>query len=444
MNGYLSADEIIERTAELIDARTGLITPPQELPAESGNPEIIVYSSTLARLQQASSHIELRADDGLVMAGSGSSVNRDLARAKAICEALERYCNISYDPDAVRVASRDELGDDALDLNLFHRGHSSEYKIVSSHTPPDNGQPIRWVRGLSLVTGRKLWVPFSAVYISTPYKYPGETFVIPISTGSALAASYERAAVAGTLELVERDTLSLVWLQKLALRRIDFSCCRNQALLARARSIEDAGIEQHFFDATTDLGFPTAYLIQVAPGRDLHVLVMAATRLNMEEAMIRVMDEASSSRVALENLARKPPMYDPNDYRTFTRLTDGAVFYGDPANIGAFDFLLANPSSVKLADIPARSAIDDAAMLAGSIESFRRSGLELVCVDITTPVLARTGLRAVRMVAPQLMPLTINHNMKYGGTPRLYEAPVRMSHPVRGFEDLNPHPQPFA
>ena len=444
MNGYLTAEDIIARTTELVGGRTGLIGSPMELLAESGNPEIIVYSSPLCRLQNALPHIQLQTNDGLIMAGSGSSTERDLAKAKAICEALERYCNISFDPNAVRVATRNELGEEALDLTLFHRGHENEYSIASSHVPPDNDQKIRWVKGKSLVSGKDLWVPFSAVYIATPYLYPGESFVIPISTGSALAASYERAAVSGTLELIERDTLSLVWLQQLRLKRIDYSGCRNPEFLQRASAIAAAGIDQHFFDATTDLGFPTAYLLQVSRQGDLHVLVMAASRLDMEDAMIRVMDEASASRAALEKLARKPPLFDPSNFKSFTRLTDGAVYYADPKNIGAFDFLLKDPDTIRLEDTVRHEAKDDRAMLDTILSAFRRNGMELVCADLTTPQLSRIGLRVVRMIAPQMLPLTVNYNMKYGGTPRLYEAPRRMGHPVREFQDLNNWPQPFA
>ncbi len=444
VNGYLTPEDIFARTAELLDMRTGMVNPPVELPAESGAAQIMVYSAALSRLQNAMPHIEMRADDGLIMSGSGSSTRRGPARAKAICEALERYCNISYDPASVRVAARNQLGEEAVDLSLFHRGEDTEYEVVSSHIRASSDLKIRWVKGRSLVSGRELWVPFSAIYISTPYQYPGEAFVIPISTGSGLAASYARAAVAGTLELVERDTLSLTWLQKMRLKRIDICGSRNSELIHRAQMIQQSGIDQFFFDATTDIGFPTAYLIQRAPGRDLHIMVMAATRLNMEDAIIRVMDEASSSRIALEALARQPKLYRSDDFRTFTRLTDGAVFYADPANERAFDFLLEDYQTIALEDIVSPRVATDTEMIDEVVEAFRRSDLELICVDLTTPQLKRVGLRSVRMLAPQLMPLTINYNMKYGATPRLYQAPARMGQKVYDFPDLNQWPQPFA
>lgn len=115
--GYLSAEELLTRVAPLVDGRTGLIGPTSEVYLEPGNPEIIVYSSMLSDLTQALPHITLKNEDGLPMAGSGSSTTRDYAQAKALCEGLERYCNISFDPASVITASRDELGDEAIDLD---------------------------------------------------------------------------------------------------------------------------------------------------------------------------------------------------------------------------------------------------------------------------------------------------------------------------------------
>lgn len=442
--GYLSADSIFELTSELINNRTGLIAEPFELLNKSGNPEIIVYSSNLSKLEQSLDHIELRADDGLLMSGSGSSMDHDLARAKAICEALERYCNITYEPKEVIVSTRDELGDEAVDLELYPRGKDREYLVTSAHIPPSNASRIRWVKGASLISGKEIWVPFSSVYISTPYQYPGEAFAIPISTGSAFAGNYERAAVSGTLELIERDALSLVWLQKLELKRIDYKNSDNPELWKRIGRIEDKGITQHFYDATTDLGFPTAYLIQTSENGDLHALVLAASRFSMEDAMIRVMDEASSSRVALEELAGQPPLYDPNDFQTFTRLTDGAVYYADQANSEGLNFLLNQSEHVALEEIASVEVKDEHQMLASIVSSFASRGIELLCVDITPPQLRARNMYAVRMVAPQLLPLTVNYNMKYGDTPRLYSAPENMGYPVRPFDELNDWPQPFA
>ncbi|MCC2616145.1 YcaO-like family protein [Aestuariibacter halophilus] len=444
-NGYLSADEILQRTAHLIGARTGLIAPPNEIRLEGGNPEVLVYTSMLSALDKALPHIELQNQDGLPMAGSGSSTTREYAKAKAICEALERYCNISYDSSKVVVTTADELGDKAVDLDSFPIGSDEEYaNPAGSHFRPRRDQNMRWYKCYSLTAGKDVWVPFSSVYISTPFSYSAEAFTVPISTGSAIAGNYERAVVSGALEVMERDALSITWLQSLPLKQIDYSGCTNPEFWQRLHSIQASGIEQTFYDATMDYGLPTVYALQKAPNSDLNLLVMAATRFNMEDAMIRVMDEACSSRTALEHLVRKPKLFDPNDFASFTRLTDGAVFYGDKKNEHVFDFLMKNPDSIALEDTASIDVRDEHHMLQELIERCHRYNLDLIVADMTIPQLQEIGLYVVRVIIPQLMPLTTNYNMKYSKTPRLYSTPANLGFDVQPLEKLNPWPQPFA
>lgn len=444
-SGYLDADTLLERTAPLVDARSGLIAPPDEVLVETGTPDIVVYSSRVSMLTRTEGHISLRLDGDKSMYGSGSSTERDLAKAKAICEALERYCNYSFDARRVITASRDELGDAAVDLNRFPRGRPEEYSDPGAI--PRNDLPIRWVRGYSLTQSRPLYVPFSSVYISSPFEWAGESFAQPISTGSALAASYERAVVTAVQELVERDTLTLSWLHQLPLPRIELGPNIGAELRERLERTAARGIEQHFFDATTDIGLPTAYCLQWQPDGEVAMMAMAATRFDMESALVRVSDEAASSRAAIAGATRRPRPYDPLDFRTFNRLTDGAVYYADPANRAAFDFLMQGERRIGLDAIRQREGtppLSANAMLDRLVARFRELDYELCVVDMSAAPVADCGLYAVHVVAPDLLPLTVNFNMKFGATPRLYDAPARMGLQAKAFADLNPWPQPFA
>lgn len=442
---FLSPTEILERVEPFVGGRTGLIGSSLELPLTSGNPEICIYSSYVANMNELSDDILILSEDGLALSGTGSSTDRTLARTKAFCEALERYCTASFNSQEIIVATRDDLGEDAVDLRLFAQGADAEYEHPRNYlVPPSNKKQMRWVQGYSLVSGELRWLPMAAVYLSSPFQYPGEAFTLPITTGCALAASYEQATISGICEVIERDALMLTWLQRLPLPQIDVSGCQDPAFWDRMARVERAGIKQYFFDATTDLGVSTVYALQVAPASDLAMLVMAATRLDPMQAISKVIDEASSGRLALEQLRKQPPPYNPDDYYTFTSLTAGAVYYGDAANMHAFDFLLNHDNERPLVTMPDLTTGNPETELDRLVDIFRRLDLELYVVDITIPLLRDAGLYVVKVIAPQLLPLATNYCMRYTATPRLYEAPARMGYPVRDRAQLNPLPQPFA
>jgi ribosomal protein S12 methylthiotransferase accessory factor len=441
----LTAEEIIACVQPFASKRTGMIQPSFELPLVTGNPEIAVFTSPLCNTAQLSELYKLESNDGLALAGASASIHRQQAHAKAYCEALERYCNVVFDPASVIVATRNELGDDAVDLELFPRCSDDEYRQPYNFLqPPSNTAKMRWVQGYSLISGQPRWVPLSAVYISSAFHYPGEAFTLPISTGSALAAGFEQATVSGICEVIERDALMMTWLHQLPLPQIDVSACANPEFWERMERVQAAGIQQYFFDATTDLGVCTVYALQIAPQGRLTALVMAATKLDPNEAISKVLDEASASRVAIEQLVMQPPRFNPEDPRTFTSLSDGAVFYGDRANLPAFDFLLEHDRRRDLAELPMLATGNVEEELDRLIDLFRAQDLELLVVDITVPQVREVGLYAVKVIAPQLMPLITNHNMRFTATPRLYQAPGRMGYPARAAHALNNWPQPFA
>jgi ribosomal protein S12 methylthiotransferase accessory factor len=441
---FYTAEEIVERVEGLASPRTGIVGPAFELPLPAGSPEVCCYSTPVCDVSRMAKHISGKSDDGLGISGTGSALRRDLARAKSYCEAIERYCNVVHLGVEHVVASRDELGDEAVDLELFPRCSQAEYAATKVVIPPSNKARMRWVRGYSLTAARPLWVPMVAVYLGAGFQYPGENFALPISTGCALAASLAQATVSGICEAVERDSITLTWLHRLPLSPIDTSDIADPRFRELTRRMERASIRQLFFDATSDLGVGTVYALQVAEGRPIHALVMASTRLNPVECLTRVIEEAAASRFGLEQARRQPHDFDPDDYGTFTRLADGAVFYGDEANFAAFDFLLGPRPTKSIRDLPVLESGDVDLNLSRLVNIFRARGLELLVVDITARPVREIGMHVVKVIAPQLVPLSANHNARFTATPRLYEAPARMGYAVKPPVELNHWPQPFA
>jgi ribosomal protein S12 methylthiotransferase accessory factor len=445
-SGYLSVEQFEKNVSQLVGDFGGLVRPARESPRLSGAQEISTISSPVADVNFLHPHIRLSSGGSIEMSGAGSGKTREEARVKAVCEALERYCSCCFDPGQQIVASANELGADAVDLDLYAIGSKLEYANPISHSrPPDKSLPLRWVRAVSLISGARKWVPLLSVYLSSRIDFPGESFLQPISTGCAIAANYEKAVWTGLCEVVERDAISLTWLQELPLPEVAIDGIDSSRFWSVYRELKSAGIEQKFYNATTDIGVPTVYGVQRSAHGLLKFLVMAATRPTIIDAMTRIMEEAVPQRSTVIQVEQsKPRLFDPANFSTFVHLEDGARFYADGVNDQACKFLFAETRSQNASDIPSVKGKGPREHLETTLKRFAELGYEAYAADITVPAVRDAGLVAVKVIAPQLLPLTTNYNLRYLATPRLYEAPVRMGYAAKPESKINPWPQPFA
>lgn len=374
--------------------------------------------------------------------GAAAAITDQEALFLAVAEGLERYCAITMDKDQAVVASATELGNAALDLDLIPRCSDVELENPRCDlVKPDKNQPIRWVQGLSLLTGRVTYIPVVMAYLNVGYSCHAERFWHPISTGCAGHTSYERAVAAAVLEVVERDAISTLWLQKLPLPRVEVDTLR-EPLLAywdqyRRSSLD---LEYLFFDATLDLGFPTVYGLQIARHHQrLTTLVSCSTDLDPAKAITRVMREMAALRVAL-----RVPHAGPSSIDDFRGVLDGAAYMAQAQHCDSFAFLLQSGRIRPLSNMPILDQGSDESNLRFILGRLAEKRLEAYAVDLTTDEALRIGVRVVRVLVPGLQPVSFHHRARYLGHRRLYEVPATMGYRVLPEDNLNKDPQPFA
>ncbi|GAA1818753.1 hypothetical protein GCM10009682_44330 [Luedemannella flava] len=427
------------RLEDLVSPLGGLVGDVRQLPVQPSDPPLAVFS---AGLGDVSAVLPYLCDPACLgrLDGTGTGVDPDRAATVAVAEALERYSTCVYDERQFRWASADELGAQALDLDSLPRCSPTELADPACPvTPPDRSAPMRWVRGLNLRTGEPTWVPAVLVYLHLPARGPGERFTSPISTGTA-AHPDPAVAVCGALcEVIERDAVSLTWLQRLALPRIELDTVGPE--LRRYLDVfADRDVTVHLFDATTDVGIPTVYGVSVAPDHPTcRTVVSCSTSLDPQAAAAKALCETASVRIALRGA--RPSGADVGSFGT---ILDGAAHMSDPERAAAFDFLLDTPARRRLSDLPTLTSGDPGADLRLVRSRLADRGLDAYVVDLTSDEALRAGMTVVRTVIPRLQPLSFSYRARYLGHPRLYRAPARMGHPTRSEAELNPWPQPFA
>ncbi len=418
----------LQRLETLIQPSTGLIDHLYELPAHPGEPQFHVHTGHLgnfSRLINPAGSQLLPVTMAGPADGSGSGITRSESTLRALAETLERYSSCIYDDRQFLWATAADLGGEALDLDTLPRCSDTEYAHPRCPVvPPDKHAPIRWVRGINLHDGRVAWIPAVLCYLNIPALARAERFCMPISTGCAAHTSIEDALLSGLCEVLERDAVTLTWLQRLPLPRID------------AAAVDTGSLQTHFFDATTDLGIPTIYCVQQAPHNPkLTTVVGCDTALDPARSIEKLHREVASCRIALQ-----APRATATERDEFHSVYDGAMHTGSAAGREAFDFLLNSTRSRPLESMPRLTP----GTLRGVLGRLKERGMEAYAVDLSTDEAIRVGMRVVRVIVPEAMPLSFSYRARFLGSPRLYEAPKRMGYAAKSEANLNPWPQPFA
>jgi ribosomal protein S12 methylthiotransferase accessory factor len=267
-----------------------------------------------------------------------------------------------------------------------------------------------------------------------------ERLTVPISTGCAAHTEPARALLNAVCEVVERDSISLTWLQRLQLSEIDLSDAP-PAVRDAVAAADSSGRIHRFFDATTNLGVPTIYCVDTDPtSLVLRHVVMCSTELDPAEAIVKIVREIASSRIALEHAGPVPDSVDD-----FTSVTDGARHMGHPSRADEFGFLLDNGRPKRrFSELENLDAHDAQRSLDAVVRKLQDAGCDVLSVDISTPEARAVGLTVVRVIIPQLMPLSFAHRARYLAHPRLYEVSEHFEQDTLEECDLNPFPQPFA
>ncbi|MGW4566837.1 YcaO-like family protein [Streptomyces sp. NPDC004561] len=361
------------------------------------------------------------------------------ARMIAIAEAAERYS--AYEPPTAehRWATIAELDGPVLDTTRLPRCSAAELaRPACPITPFDPNAPVRWVQGLDLASRERTWLPAVMSTYRLHAASAAERFWYQLSTGFAVHTDPVEALVRAILEVIERDAVALTWLQRMPLPPIPAEA-HSPALDRLLATAQRHFLHTLLLDATTDLGVPTVYCVQIAEHdpRVRHVVGCAADR-TLIGAAEKAMAEALGIRGLLNSGTGAPELVEE-----FADITDGARYLTVPARSEAFAFLHQGiPAGPRRPppDIPAspRAALDTL------LERLSALDMPVLAVDRSHLELREVGLTAVNVVIPDLQPMSLAPLAQFCAHPRLYRAPAALGFPVHPEEELNPWPQPFA
>jgi ribosomal protein S12 methylthiotransferase accessory factor len=356
----------------------------------------------------------------LVGGGSGPSL-RD-ARAAAIGEAVERYSAGIVDPGACVVATARELGADAVDPSRFALFSARQYASAGfRYRRFDRDTRLAWIEGVSLPGGARAWLPAQLVHLA------GHEDEQPLcrttSSGLACHETAEGATVAALLELLERDAFMITWKARISWPLLDWRD-DEQLVSFEETFLRPTGLHWSAVDLSAFWDVPIVAAV-IRGGSTLGVGAAAAT--TVRHAVMKALDEATRVRTwarALRAAGTEAPAAEDVE-----ELDDHVRFYADPCNASKLDFLDESPRRRRVAGV---EPVDDG--IEGLCRRLARRNATSYAVDVTSPDIREAGLAVVRVVAPELCALDVEHTAQLLGARRLYEF---------ASGDLNPDPHPF-
>ena len=344
----------------------------------------------------------------------------EAARDAAVGEALERYAGAVAPLPATAGPGREPC----LPLE--------EWSLFSPEQRARIGFPFEaaYASGTltdawDLATNRRWSVPRALVGLSDP---AGHGFAT--SSGLAAGPSRPQALLRATQEVVERDALMTVWNWSLAGRRV--------ALAERyAALVDDVGGRAIAVDATPAYSpHPVALVFgEVSRRGRRRVALGAACRATWAEAVDKAFLEwAQGLLFAGVWCTARPDLRfgRPEDVRTFE---DHAAYY--TAHPERWD---AVPLAAAAGAAPGDPPPDGPPALADLVAGLASAGVRLFYRDLTTPDVASVGVAVVRVLSPDLTPISCEHAWPFlGGR----AADVAWRYPG-AVPILNPAPHPLG
>jgi ribosomal protein S12 methylthiotransferase accessory factor len=420
---------------------TGVIRLVEEVPLDPEDAaEVSLFVSSLSEASRFSMPLSNRMHGGMALAKS-------IAKAKAIGEAVERYCAAFIDPDEVVYASYKEVADRAVHPGQFALYSANQYASPGFPYPRfDETTRIGWVAGRNLTREEETLVPACLIYLPYHRIHPDEAILSPaISTGLACHGTFEQAAITALCEVVERDACMIMWLNRLSMPS---ALWEGEPAANRFREQFERPLgDIRLIDVTSDIGIPS--FISLSFGLingERYVTAGAASSLDPLTGALKAVTESISAVTLLKlKLKRSKEAGFQSDFNEVQSFTDHGLLYCQPEMIEHLAFLYSSPESREqneVSDLRTGHPGDD---LRTCIRLLAARGLEAIVVDLTTEEIAERGFCVVRALAPGTIGLNADHRLRFLGGARLYSAPVDMGYRSRkaAENELNPYPHPF-
>jgi ribosomal protein S12 methylthiotransferase accessory factor len=443
-SGSLSEVELLRRLRDVIDEKTGIIFECK------GVYDVNVLGITGHHFFEASCYYPLRVeettpiddylDDDDRVYNHGAGVSPAEAEVRALMETVERYSSMTVDESRLNWATYNDVKTKAInpvDLILYPDKQYEKENFACSKFFPDSVIP--WIEGYDIFSGKQILVPADFVYYPPIRNKP---LVLESSNGAASHTNLLRAILTGLFEVIERDALLIMWLNKLSMPIIEIENLPysfNQSL----KLINDFGMQVKLIDLTNDTNIPTVMAVCYnRPGEYPALIIGTASHIEPEKAIQKALFEMELLLISVLEYPNRRKVelgYIATPY-------DHVLFYLNPDMRKYWEFVIASEKRSSL--LYSRTGMgntDDYTLLMQIARSLHNLNYRPIYVDITPSDVRSLGIHVVKTFITGFQPMYFKEEYaRY--TQRVNTVPERLGyrHASKTAWELNMTPHPLA
>jgi ribosomal protein S12 methylthiotransferase accessory factor len=426
MTGCAAVPRLARLLPSLVDERVGVLRAVTETRHQPGAPGFFHYAAHLSNTLAFSAY-----------PNSGSrgaaAVDRETAVTRVTLDAVAGYCAalISEEDGKHPVCSADKAAFRCATPEDFALFSAEQYAEPGFPYEPFRSEtPVHWSEAVDPLTDESVFIPSGLRFLPySPLLGYGEALIAPASsTGLACHWDSATAAVEAICDVVECDTLAIVWQARMSLPqiRVETLSDTNYNLVSR---FENTGASVTLLKASLDSGIATVIssltnLVPQAPAR----IFSAATSLDPEQAVRRSLEMLAHVQQYCYLLWKEVPRVS-DDPGEITDQSDHLNYWSDHGHAANAGFLFASRERVGFDEIENLSSGESSRDLRLVLERIRSVGYQALLADLTTPDIAGLGLRVARAVIPGLQPLFFGFRTRALGGHRLRTGDNPAPHP---------------
>jgi len=349
----------------------------------------------------------------------GSGIHLEEALIRTLGETVERYSQLVAELECqhkIIFASFDQMLKrkavviPAEKLNFF-----SSQQFARDYFPFQDfttDKPISWVQAESFISREKVWIPAQMLFVGYKIKHDLDEpwLSAAVTTGTAAHTSPLLALRNALLELIQIDSAMGHWYSNAKAIGIEFDDRTRPLERVLMKCAKFAQLKPSFYW----LDNPDLAGISVACVFRKVNLPKVAIGLGIDTCLVDAMYKAFLEAIGVFNLSKLVLLEekfkvdkDDVDPANFYDFDANIAYYARGGNTKLFNKKFPPVKKTKARKLPADIAGDPAEQVSGLINSFRRSGKELVHVDITSTEARELGFVVSRVWSPDTLSLSL-------------------------------------